>query len=213
MIETFKNIYTDGHIHRVVYINLDHRTDRRAEIESECRQLRVPAEKLIRFAAIAHVHGIVGCGQSHLAVLRRARDEGWPNVMILEDDFLAALDSDGEPRLQRFFREVAEYDVLLLACNLLSAAPHGTGGVDRTLEAQTTSGYVVHERFYDALIANFEQGLAQLTQAPHQHGQFGLDMYWKLLQPSAQWFHAAPAMGTQRASFSDIEQRHVDYGV
>ena len=30
------------HIHRIVYINLDHRTDRREEIERECRQLRVP---------------------------------------------------------------------------------------------------------------------------------------------------------------------------
>ena len=156
------------HIHRIVYINLDHRTDRREEIERECRQLRVPEKKLIRFSAIKHVHGAVGCSCSHIAVLKRARDEEWPNVMILEDD---------------------------------------------TLNAQTTSGYVVHSCFYDALLDNFEKGLAQLKKAPHKHGQFALDMYWKRLQPSAQWFHAAPAIGTQRTSYSDIEKKLVNYGV
>lgn len=156
----------------------------------------------------------MGCSTSHLTVLQRARDQGWPNVMILEDDFQPTLDAAAwEARMQCFFSEVKEYDVLLLAYNLRQSTPHGKGGVDRTQEAQTTAGYVVHCRFYDTLIANLEEGLARLTQAPHQHGQFALDMYWKRLQPLAQWFHAAPAMGTQRASYSDIENRVVDYGV
>ena len=160
------------------------------------------------------MHGAVGCSCSHIAVLKRARDEEWPNVMILEDDFLSTLDAEAwEACLQRFFLEVADYDVLLLAYNLIRAAPHGIGGVNRTLNAQTTSGYVVHSCFYDALLDNFEKGLAQLKKAPHKHGQFALDMYWKRLQPSAQWFHAAPAIGTQRTSYSDIEKKLVNYGV
>ena len=202
-------------IHRVVYINLDRRTDRREQMEGALDALRVPADKRERFAAVEHAHGAVGCSRSHLAVLRRARREGWPNVMVLEDDFQPAVDAGTwDARLARFLDAVPDFDVLLLAYNLRREdARGGAGGARRTLDAQTTAGYVVRQPFYDTLIANIEASTRQLSASPHRHGDFAIDMYWKRLQPSARWYHAVPRLGTQRAGYSDIEKTHVNYGV
>lgn len=95
----------------------------------------------------------------------------------------------------------------------MKAKPHAARGVEKTIEAQTTAGYLVHCRFYDTLIANLAAGIQALQQAPHRHLVFGLDMHWKRLQPAAQWFHMAPRLGTQRSGYSDIEQKDVNYGV
>jgi glycosyl transferase family 25 len=58
------------HIHRIVYINLDRRTDRRQQLEDELQRLSIPGAKIERFAAVEHVEGLIGCGLSHLAVIR-----------------------------------------------------------------------------------------------------------------------------------------------
>lgn len=153
------------HIHRIIYINLERRTDRRQQLERELQNLRVPATQIERFPAIAHENGLLGCGESHLAVLQRARAEGWPNVLVLEDDFLPAVGADQwQERLQQFFADVPVYDVLLLAYNLMKANPHAARGVEKTIEAQTTAGYLVHCRFYDTLIANLAAGVQALDR-------------------------------------------------
>ena len=68
----------------IFYINLDHRTDRKEEIEKELRDIGLPFE---RFSAIPTCPGIIGCGYSHLSVLKEARRRGYKNVLIFEDDF------------------------------------------------------------------------------------------------------------------------------
>ena len=68
----------------VFYINLEKRKDRLLQIENELTTYDLPFE---RFEAIEMKPGIVGCGYSHLAVLKEARERGLPNVLIFEDDF------------------------------------------------------------------------------------------------------------------------------
>lgn len=56
---------------RGFYINLDRRTDRRAEIEKELEGLAME-----RFPAVSHPNGAIGCTMSHLACLKLARERG-----------------------------------------------------------------------------------------------------------------------------------------
>ena len=202
-------------VHRIVYINLDRRTDRRQQLEDELQRLAVPAAKVERFAAIAHAEGLIGCGLSHLAVLRRAREEQWPNVLVLEDDFCAHAD---QAQLQQQLADVFAlpgFDVFMLAYNVLDegSAASPAHGVVPTRNAQTTSAYLVHRDFYDRLIATWEEGVALLQREPWRHWDFALDQYWKRLQPEARWFRAVPRIGFQRASFSDCSQQFADHGV
>ena len=66
------------------YINLNHREDRRAEMQSEFKALGVT--RFARFEAIADANGALGCAKSHEAVLLSASISEDQLVMICEDD-------------------------------------------------------------------------------------------------------------------------------
>jgi glycosyl transferase family 25 len=193
----------------IVYINLDRRTDRREQIESELQRMGLSGE---RFAAIEHASGIVGCGMSHLAVLERARTAGWESVLILEDDFQFIVDkATFERQMAAFLESGLPYDVIMLSYHQGKQEPFNEV-VSKALETQTTAGYLVHRRFYDTLIDTWREGLSKLVETG-EHWTYALDQYWKKLQPGAQWFCLIPRIGCQRPGYSDLAGRHVDYGL
>jgi hypothetical protein len=192
----------------IVYINLDRRADRRAEMETELARLGLSA---VRFSAIERKPGALGCGLSHLAVLQKAKEEKWPNVLILEDDFTFLVDRPTFDReLHSFFDMKIPYDVLMLSYGLRRSSPFNTV-VCKTLEAQTTSGYLVHHRFYDALIDVWTRATTAMETTGNEHAN-AIDQAWKVLQPSSEWFCLNHRIGKQRPGFSDIEGQYVDYG-
>jgi hypothetical protein len=193
----------------VLYINLERRGDRRAEIESECARMDLVPE---RFPAIAHDSPHIGCVQSHLEALQLAKSKGWNNVLIFEDDFQFVVSkAEFHTALHEFFSTVPSYDVLMLSYYLNKGEPYNTV-VGRVLEAQTASGYLVHSRFYDALIENLETALHKLMNCGEIHNYMN-DQYWKHLQPGAEWFYVLQRMGVQRESYSDLCRHVVNYGV
>jgi glycosyl transferase family 25 len=72
-------------IDKVIYINLDHREDRRKIMDTFFEKGNIPTEKIVRFSAIRAKKG-VGCLRSHAGALSMAKENGWKNVLILEDD-------------------------------------------------------------------------------------------------------------------------------
>lgn len=196
-------------IHKVMYINLDRRIDRRAEIEFELANYGIDGE---RFPAIHNNSGIIGCGMSHLEVLERARREGWENVLILEDDFTFVVSKEEfNEELRKFFDMKIPYDVLMISYYLLKSAPYNDT-ICRTLEAQTASGYIIHSRFYDTIIQNLKEGLEQLIATNH-HWIYANDQYWKSLQPKSEWFCLNRRIGIQRPGYSDLMGRVVAYNI
>ena len=197
------------HIAGAFYINLDRRTDRRAEFEGECAAMGICVE---RFPAIVDPTGFIGCHKSHLEVLKKARCQGLHNVLIFEDDFKFIVSKEEfESNLNAFFDSNIEYDVLMLSYLLNNGEPHNEI-VGRVKEAQTASGYIVHSRFYDTLIDNLETNLAGLIDT-HRHWIHLNDQCWKQLQPCAQWFYFQKRIGIQRPSYSDLSNRFAEYNV
>ena len=70
-------------ISNAFYINLEHRTDRREQIESELSIMGINAQ---RFNAIVSNNGAVGCTMSHLRLLNNAIEKNYSHLLILEDD-------------------------------------------------------------------------------------------------------------------------------
>ena len=67
----------------VFYINLNHRTDRKIQVENELNEMGWEYE---RFNAIKMKDGRVGCSMSHLKLLQMARDKNLEYIVIVEDD-------------------------------------------------------------------------------------------------------------------------------
>jgi glycosyl transferase family 25 len=193
---------------RSVYINLDRRTDRRAEFEAECVRMGIQAE---RFPAIAHSVPALGCAMSHLAVLKLARSRGYERVCIFEDDFQFLVSP------QVYARILAEIpsgaDVVMLGWYLYATEPYNAT-FGRVLDATTASGYIVHRRAYDRLIQTLEEGVSLFITHLHDAdvvSKYINDQYWRRLQPNLLWLHTLERVGRQRSSYSDLVGAHVAY--
>jgi glycosyl transferase family 25 len=191
-------------IEKVVYINLESRPDRRAKIEQE---LAYFGDKVIRLNAVKHTIGIIGCGASHIKALELAKENNWPNVLIVEDDMMW---NDSSNRFEALLHLetllCGEYDVILLGgVDVKCSGPNG-----RLLSAQTATAYIVNNRYYDVLLNNYREGLQQLVST-RNIPRYALDMYWKQLQPRDKWFIILPSLCIQRPDYSDIQDKMVDY--
>lgn len=180
------------------YINLDSRPDRRTLIESECTRLALDAE---RFPAIVRNPGGLGCGESHLAVLRLARERGYDRVLVLEDDVEFVVTRE---ELDAAVPE-SGFDVFMISYNMIRRDGN------RVVEAQTTGGYVVASHYYDTLIKRWEEGLVLYYQHPDQHWKYILDQYWKPLQLIDQWYASPTQLCIQRPGYSDLSKCFIDH--
>ena len=200
----------------IIYINLDYRKDRRFQMEQEFARMGIQGAK--RFNAIPHEYGLIGCMQSHLAVLELAKKNGYKNILIFEDDFefmvsKEELDSDLRSVLSRDVGHSLQYDVLMLGYNMKKSAPlasHKT--IFKVIDAQTASAYIVHESFYDTLIKCYRDALP-LLKSTKLWDTYANDQVWKKLQPDARWYAFTTRMGKQRESYSDTTRRVENYGV
>jgi len=202
--EPFSNHLID----KVVYINLDYRTDRRKEIESELNQKGIDYE---RFSAIKDSNGAIGCCKSHLAVLKKARERGYKNILVLEDDFKFTVDTESFRRSIQQLLQIP-FNVCLLAYSTNELYETEYPFLYKITNAQTTSGYLVHSRYYDTLIEQWEYGL-QMFQETGDEQTYTCDQSWKMLQEKDTWFCFHPRMGIQRESYSDIQKGKVSYGI
>jgi GR25 family glycosyltransferase involved in LPS biosynthesis len=188
-------------IENIVYINLESRTDRKEQIEGQLTEYGLPFE---RFNAIVAQPGCVGCSLSHLQVLKEAKQKGYANILILEDDFMFVVHAPQlETALEEFFSLDIPYHVCMLSYKL-SASEHipNSDLVGRVLEAQTASGYLVHSSYYDTLIQVWEEAVVSL-QRTGEHWKYACDQIWKTVQPGASWYAFSTRIGTQRPSFAD----------
>lgn len=203
----------------VYYINLDHRTDRREQIEAELVKFGVPPSKRHRISAIFKPkQGALGCGLSHIHTLERFLQSSHTTCIILEDDFQLTVD----PTFAQFLlRQIAEKqqppDLVMLAGKVFESKPTDSPFFFKVQDAQTTSAYWIHRKFAPALLQTMKEAMQGLAEAfaKEQKPKYEvcLDIYWKRLQPSSDWLITHPKLGLQRESYSDIESRVTNYGV
>jgi hypothetical protein len=60
-------------------------------------------------------------------------------------------------------------------------------------------------------LENFKESAQKLIKEPNNKKAYALDMYWKQLQLVGKWYMITPPTVTQIESYSDIENRSVNY--
>jgi GR25 family glycosyltransferase involved in LPS biosynthesis len=198
-------------IEHIFYINLDKREDRKQEIETELSNYNL-SEQAERIPAILTPgQGILGCTMSHLHALQLAKQRGYRNVLILEDDFQFTVSrEEWENLLSQFFDAEIEYEVCMISFNMKQSQPTEYPFLQKVVEAQTASGYIVHESFYDRLIELYEWAIPLLEQT-REHWNYANDQCWKKLQPASKWYAFSTRCGRQRAGYSDNSDQYEDH--
>ena len=125
-------------IDKIIYINLKKREDKQQFIVNELNTYGLTYE---RFEAIDYIQqGNVGCSLSHLAVLKLAKERGYKNILILEDDFKFKLSKeDFENTLKQFFDSSIEYNVCMFYYDIDAEIADIRNGVKRILKSHFIS--------------------------------------------------------------------------
>jgi len=226
-----------GPMNYALYINLDRRHDRRNEIEHELRLANIAAHRIK--ATDVHLDEVIlqscwnytdqlqrqrcagklGCQLSHIQALEHAAALQWPQVAIFEDDFKWKTEVDPNyvlTAVKSVIQQVPDWDVIALSLRILEQndvlgtspvqlGPRFVVNITKITSAVTTHGYLIRRRMYGRLLEVFRS--CNTTGVDW----IAIDTCWLELQQVTKWYGMRPQMATQRASYSDIEGRHVSY--
>jgi len=199
----------------VYYINLNHRKDRLENITTELQKTNIDPKKINRIPGIyMKDFGILGCAKSHClaleAFLKSSPDNKY--CIIFEDDFQFTQNQEIINELiNKVFNNVKEFDVLMLAANILNGQLCEHNFLTKIIDAQTLSGYVVNRKFASILLNNYRESILLLEKEGYKCHPYCFDIYMKRLQPFTRWYCLNPRIGKQIDSYSDIENREVSY--
>ena len=188
------------------YINLDHRTDRRQEIETELERMQITP--FTRFPAIKHKKGAVGCTQSHVECLQLGIASGADHILVFEDDFVFRTDMETVHQVLQDVIQI-DYDVFLLGYCFSNkrepVKPTTHKKFNRIQNGSCTHGYMVSRRYAKKLLENFAMSVALLFKTGNEC-RYSLDQFWKMLQFNDKFLgYEKGPLGFQREGFSDIE--------
>ncbi len=202
------NLNKISDIKHALYINLESRTDRKEHVESELKRVGIKAE---RFNAIKLPNGALGCSMSHLKCLERAKKEGWPHLLIIEDDIKFLKPDIFKKQLNKFLDRYKDFDVLMIAGNVVPPAEK-LDCCAKITNCQTTTSYLVQSHYYDTLIKNYKEGIQLLLKYPEHKRIYAIDKYWFQIQETGKWYIITPLTVIQKEDYSDIEGKDTNYG-
>ena len=194
---------------KIVYVNLEHRVDRKIHIISEFK--RIGAMKFDRLDAVFNQNGALGAAISHAQVLSSNALNDDELLMVCEDDCLFKTDrSEIDLLIEEFFCD-NRLDVLCLAYN----AKNGVNISENmmiTSETATMSCYIVKSQSLGQVLESIQSSITKMSAGGASH-LFAQDQLWKKLQKEL--FFAIPRerAAMQLPSFSDIENEYSDYGL
>jgi GR25 family glycosyltransferase involved in LPS biosynthesis len=191
----------------IFYINLNHRTDRNKHVLQQIETIGCTG---IRIEAVECKQGAIGCGMSHIRCLELAKENNLPFVCIVEDDITFTDPDVFRAQLDSFLSSSIDWDVLLLGTNMGPPFDKEEGYL-RIFNAQTTTGYIVKQHYYDTLLNSFKKSVGYLL-TDYNVKLFAIDIQWKQLQKRDRWYVLYPLTVIQREDYSDIEKQQVNYG-
>ena len=139
--------------------------------------------------------GGIACTMSHLAIIKQARRQGYPAIMLFEDD--AVLCQDFNQRLELFLRLAPDdWDMLFLGINSIENEIPIRQYVYKLLNGWTTHAYILRDKMYDAVIR-------RMGDPPRKEP----DEYYNAMMPDHNCYVFLPCLSYQRGDWSDIKQR------
>ena len=199
----------NNYIRHILYLNLDSRPDRKAQMEKELQ--------VFKNAHIQRVPGVVSefkdikhrtleITKSHMNALKIARDAKWPNVLILEDDAIWANIERAYPAFQNLVQK--PYDVIMLG----SQRPKYNKDNFRVEDAYGAHGYLVNGSFYNVFIQKLEELISKFDPKKPGYIEDEIDtMVFRSLQKEYIWYAVIPSLINQLPGFSSRLAKESDY--
>lgn len=186
----------------ITWIHLKHRQDRYTKLVQNWLSPPPPLPLYCFITpAIKKSEGFMGCIESHIKALHKMkrqlyRPDDW--VCVMEDDAKGLLPSDA-----LLTQIPAAASVVLLGCTPveLYLAP-ASSCIKRVRRALCMVAALIRVRYLDTLLHYYEEAL---------YKRIPLDLLCQTHQEVDHWYAIWPPLISQQPSYSDIEQKDVDY--
>jgi GR25 family glycosyltransferase involved in LPS biosynthesis len=192
---------------KVYVINLDRRPDRYEAFQKEIAKYGI--ENVERFSAIDGatimanniplLAGEIGVLESHLEIIKKCKQDGAKNVLILEDDVYF---SNEMLKLDEYMNNVpSDWDFIYFGGNHVYGQP-----------PQLINDKIVKLNFTVALqCVAINSSMFEIIEAILVKRQKQVDAYYAELHNRFNAYCFYPSMAKQTAGYSDIQNRNVDY--
>jgi GR25 family glycosyltransferase involved in LPS biosynthesis len=187
-------------------INLDERTDRWEHAQEEFRKAGI-LDRVIRFSAIRDVDGRLGVIKSNLAIIKIAKEKKLKNVLIFEDDVQFIVDNPQDV-LAKTIQQIGniKWHLFYLGANTHQKLTKFKPNLILLKNAFAVHSMAYNELMYDIFINKYEK-LKVISTFDDI-----LDVFLaRKIQEKYICLMTNPMMTTQMNSYSDIENRIVDY--
>jgi GR25 family glycosyltransferase involved in LPS biosynthesis len=196
----------------IYYINLSTRPDRKKHLMKEFAKMGITEDMTKRIPGVVHEIPCVGCSIAHQNALLDCKEKNYKTCLIIEDDFTFKYSKEKTFEiLEKFWNDAIPWDVLMISGNIIKTTQTKHDYLHKVTNAQCTSGYAVNAAFLPKLLDNITAGIDGSIKKNKRNRELCIDIYWKKLQPSSNWYSLNPILGRQYANFSDIEKRAVNY--
>lgn len=188
----------------ILYINLDHREDRRQHIENELKKLDHITTNIHRIEGVLDkACGHLGCGKSHVHAIELAIQKNWSSVLIVEDDLRLSEDLSNLSKIDDI-----EWDVMMLGYGHYNLKECDFDFLRRVNGATCTHGYIVRNHYYQTLLENFKASVSIMENelmkyitengtSEKMHYCTAIDQHWVHLQQKDIFYVFEPCIGFQ----------------
>lgn len=179
-------------------INLEHRKDRLQQVAGEFVKANMVADVDV-FKAFKDDIPQRGCGNSHIACIKLAKERGYDMVGIYEDDFYWL--NDGWKYMDKCLEQLPkDFDIFFPGANTDNKPAYQySENLAKPTSILAMHSYVVNAKYYDAFLD------------PDCKTSNVLDWYINKFFDKTNWYIAIPMLTGQRTGYSDIEKRQVNY--
>ncbi len=142
--------------------------------------------------------GNLGCNLSHYLIITAAMIMGLDAIMVFEDDIVLA--ENFTARMDECLQDLPQdWDMIMLGGNHQEKTLPVTDRLHRVQKSFTTHAYIIRFPMYEALLQRM-----QAFDQPMDNILSGMQPVWNV-------FVTNPPMAWQRAGYSDIEGRAMNY--
>ena len=209
-LEKLLNIKID----KIYCISLEERKDRREFLKTQFEKL----DHEVHYHIVKrNPDPIKGCLESHIECIKEAKELGYTNILMLEDDILI---NESVMEEMKPIHIPEDFDMFYLGYHVNNGLKYGNN-ILKLLSAQTTHSYIMNSRVFDYVIENIHKDWTSLKEwkirnkyeSLTNYDVKAIDLFYSkfIHHQRLKSYGIYPILIDQKPDYSDIEKRNIDY--
>lgn len=183
---------------RVFVLSLSHRTDRQNHIKKELAKFNI--EYNWHLVEKHPKSGTIGCLESHVSLIQKAKENNWESIFIFEDDCLW---TDIVYEMDKFPTPPKNWDMMYYG-GVVNEILEDYNENWKRVSTWYTHAYAIKDSMYDRILhlADIYKGKKSIDE-----------IYCDSIHPNHNCYMSTPIIATQMEDYSDIEGHVIDRDV